>query len=164
MLQLRVDHNDRPTQANTEVFGPNSSVSDTAPHLGDQSSQPPDSFWPSYATPFQSLPESTVEHLGRRVSRMTDLQSRARALQLNPTRLSWSAEFQTRSESCATWMTILRSRWILLETMSSCLELWDLEGSSSTAIGSFSGLSGAIDGCVTLDTAGEPAKVYLSTS
>lgn len=66
----------------------------------------------------------------------------------------------------ASWMILIRSRWLVMETMDSHFELWDLESSpaSNGPVANFDAVAGSVDGYVIVDEAGEPTQLFISTT
>ncbi|KAG8944567.1 hypothetical protein FRC04_001690 [Tulasnella sp. 424] len=125
------------------------------------------SIWPDYALPEERLPTPTYNDLRDRVARLSETELRSNADGRYPVRRrKWAKELQMSGGRSASWMILIRSRWLVIETMDCHLELWDLESSptSNGPVANFDAVAGFVDGYVIVDEAGEPAQLFISTT
>ncbi|KAG8905982.1 hypothetical protein FRC00_012919, partial [Tulasnella sp. 408] len=126
-----------------------------------------DPIWPDYALPKENVPSSTTEGLQTRLSRLAQVQSKANTDLLYAAQpRDWSRELQMAQGDSPVWMTLIRSRWLVIETLSGHLQLWDIEGAGNFGgvLGSFSTLEGSVDGAVVTEEAGGAAGLFISTT
>lgn len=120
------------------------------------------STWPDYALPKANVPSATAENLRTRLARLERVQSIASTdITYAVQERDWSREIQM--DDSAVWMTLIRSRWLVIETLKGHLQLWDIEGTGGV-LGSFSTLVGSVDGAVVTEEAGKPVEFFVSTT
>ncbi|KIO23319.1 hypothetical protein M407DRAFT_9493 [Tulasnella calospora MUT 4182] len=131
-----------------------------------------DPIWPDYARPQANLPSSTAEAIEARLSRLAQVQSAANTdLMYAVQHRDWSKEIRMSADGVSdgdspVWMTLIRSRWLVIETLRGHLQLWDIEGAGDTGgvLAPFSTLEGSVDGAVVTDEAGGPVELFISTT
>ncbi|KIO20848.1 hypothetical protein M407DRAFT_29512 [Tulasnella calospora MUT 4182] len=125
-----------------------------------------DPIWPDYALPTTDIPSCTARDLGDRLGRIAQVQWAANAdVMYTVQPRDWSRTMQMSRGSSPIWMTLIRSRWLVIETLAGYLELWDIEGGGhwDGVLASFKTLVGSVDGAVVIEKAGEPAEFLIST-
>ncbi|KAG8948777.1 hypothetical protein FRC00_008458, partial [Tulasnella sp. 408] len=131
------------------------------------------SLWPDYASPKEKLPKPTLNDLRGRIARLSETERKADAnvrYAVQPRKWAKELRMSTQGESGpGGWATLIRSRWLVVETLDDRLELWDIgssgeEGPNNSPVATFEALSGSVDGCVVVDQAGESAELCVSTT
>ncbi|KIO18355.1 hypothetical protein M407DRAFT_225876 [Tulasnella calospora MUT 4182] len=89
-------------------------------------------LWPDYASPEERLPKPTSEDLKKQMAKLFETDQKADenvryAVQLR----EWAKEVRGRSSSSG-WSTLIRSRWLVIETLNDHLEHWDIEGAGGS--------------------------------
>ncbi|KAG9029576.1 hypothetical protein FS837_003516, partial [Tulasnella sp. UAMH 9824] len=126
-----------------------------------------DTLWPDYGSPPQRLPRPASDDLHDRIANLSKTESKADAnIRYAVQPRKWAKELQLSRGESPSWATLIRSRWLVIETIDSHLELWDIGRSEALndPVATFDALSGSVDGCVLADTGGEPAQLYISTT
>ncbi|KAG8996304.1 hypothetical protein FRB90_012769, partial [Tulasnella sp. 427] len=81
--------------------------------------------WPAWARPLGNVPSATLEDLTLRAVRMTTLWDDVnRNFDPAPSR------FIQQPRDSVTWLYLIFSRWLVIQTKAEHLELWDLEKTS----------------------------------
>ncbi|KIO18200.1 hypothetical protein M407DRAFT_32141 [Tulasnella calospora MUT 4182] len=123
-----------------------------------------DSLWPDWARPEEDLPIATAKDLHDRAVRLRETQSKAEASHSYAVQgRSWSKTLQLLPQDSAVWVTLVRSRWLVIETIKGNLELWDIEGpAKDKPVATFHALHGSVDGFYVFN--GPKGAVELSIS
>lgn len=130
-------------------------------------------LWPDYTSPKEKLPRPTFNDLRDRVARLSETERKADTnvrYAVQPRK--WAKELRMSpwgKSSPGGWATLIRSRWLVFETLDDRLELWDIEGGESEdlkdgPVAIFDGLSGSVNGCVVIDEAEGLAELLISTT
>ncbi|KAG9042014.1 hypothetical protein FS837_011446 [Tulasnella sp. UAMH 9824] len=125
-----------------------------------------DPLWPRYALPETELPGRAQQDLHARVARQRETQSKANGSYIYATQLRyWAQAFQLPSSGSPAWMTLIRSRWLIIQTTSGHLQLWDIDNNSHDTgpTATFRGLRGLVDGFCISGGAGELVQLSIST-
>ncbi|KAG8921833.1 hypothetical protein FRC00_008177, partial [Tulasnella sp. 408] len=115
--------------------------------------------WPSYAWPLSEVPFITLEQL---CIRAVQMETKWDAGRLGGDSSKFFRCIQ-RPWNSITWMTMLRSRWLLVQLNAGRLELWDIESPfTSYPVSYFDGLEGMVDGYKLLKSLEESLNVVVS--
>lgn len=125
-----------------------------------------DSRWPDWARPEEDLPTATARDLHDRAARLRETQFKVRtSVEYAVQDRSWSKTLQLLPHDSAVWTTLIRSRWLVVETIKGNLELWDIEGPcEDRPVATFDTLDGSVDGFYVSGGPKEAVELSISTT